>query len=549
MVPLLLPVVLPLVVAAIVIGVLFSWLLPPPAPTPQVHFTDVTASSGLAFSRLAGASATSRPPSTLGGAVVVFDYNGDGYPDLFFVNGAPWPGEAGSGGHCELFRNDGHGHFTDVTRQAGLDVKIQGMGAAAGDFDNDGHPDLFIAGVGGNRLFRNRGDGTFEDVTASAGVGGDGHTWAIGATWIDYDGDGRLDLVVANYARWPQGMSLALALRVARQGYSYGTPVGFTGAFPTVYRNLGGGHFERVPDDAGLHNIDPQTEQPVAWNLAVAPLDVNGDGRLDLLFTYAKAPAALFVNLGHGHFRLEPLPAAERQEGAAAANFLPIAPGGFFDPRSAALLAAARLPPDLREDPMLELRSRLGVAPLDIDNSGRWELFSSEGRAEPEVNRPEDRARLLAAPEVLWNRGDRWVPVAKAPLAARWARPILGRGVAVADFDGDGDPDVVIAQNDGPPILLRNDERLGLPWLRLVLVATHGPDEAGGARVEIHTPTRVLTATEAPAMGFMSQSDSALSFGLGEDAHVQRIVIFWPSGRRQVLGPVAIDRTLVIHEP
>ena len=165
--PPLLPILLPLIVSAIVMGVLFAWWLPPVVPAgtaPQARFTDITAESGLTFRRIAGATSNSQPPTTLGGAVVVFDYNGDGYPDLFFVNGAPWPGEtppAGEkgGGRCALFRNDGRGHFTDVSHEAGLDVELQGMGATAGDYDNDGHPDLFVACVGRNHLFHNRGDG------------------------------------------------------------------------------------------------------------------------------------------------------------------------------------------------------------------------------------------------------------------------------------------------------------------------------------------------------------------------------------------------------
>ncbi len=562
LVPPLLPILLPLVVAAIVIGVLFAWWLPPGVPAgaaPQARFTNITAQSGVDFRRLAGATPASRPPTTLGGAVVVFDYNGDGYPDLFFVNGAPWPGEAvpaggRGGGRCALFRNDGHGRFTDVSHEAGLDVELQGMGAAAGDYDNDGHIDLFVACVGRNHLFHNRGDGTFEDVTLAAGVGGDDNTWSTGAAWIDFDGDGKLDLVVAHYGRWPRGMGLDLAFRVAEMGPSYGTPTGFVGAFPSVYRNLGNGRFALVPGSAGLRNLDPETGMPVAKTLAVMPVDANGDGRLDLLFTYHTADSALFINQGDGSFRQWSSGFGRRNEGAAAGlatpSLLPFAQGADADERLAVLLSTGSPDAGNRGEGPLGLRGRLGLALLNYDHGGHPGLFSGNGRAEPDTGRFEDGRDFHAVPQLLWNRGRAWVP---APLpgaeGGAWARPLVARGVAVADLDGDGNDDVIIAQNSGPAVVLHNDQRSGRPWLRIALVATRTPWEAGGARVEVHTPRRVQVRTMAPAMGFMAQSESVLDFGLEEDARVRKVVIRWPSGQRQELRPDAINRTLVIHEP
>jgi hypothetical protein len=558
----LVPILVPLIVAAIVVGVLFAWWLPPVGPTgtaPLARFTDITARAGVNFQRVSGATPTSQPPTTLGGAVVVFDYNGDGYPDLFFVNGAPWPGEppaagGGSGGRCALFRNDGHGHFTDVSHAAGLDVALQGMGAAAGDYDNDGHLDLFVACVGRNHLFHNRGDGTFEDVTLAAGVGGDEHTWSTGATWLDLGGDGKLDLVVAHYARWPTGMGLDLALRVAELGPSYGTPTGFVGAFPSVYRNLGHGRFALVPGSAGLRNLDPETRMPVAKALAVVPLDANGDGRLDLLFTYQAADSALFINQGDGSFRPWSSGLDNRNEGAAAGlatpSLLPLAPGAGADERVAALLSAGALDANSRDEAELSLRSKLGFALLNYDHGGHLELFSGNGRAEPDVCRSEPGQAFRAVPQMLWNRGRAWVP-APFPGAegGAWATPLVARGVAVADLDGDGNSDVVIAQNSGPAILLHNDQRSGRPWLRIALIATRTQWEAGGARVEVHTPRRVQVRTMTPAMGYMAQSESVLDFGLEEDARVRKIVIRWPSGKRQEVRPEAINQTLVIREP
>ncbi len=281
----LLPVVLPLFVAAIGLSLVFAWLFParPALDAPVLRFTDVTTEAGVQFSHQQGGAET---PTTLAGAIVVLDYNNDGAPDLFFVNGAPWPWEETLekrlGRSSALFRNDGHGHFTDVTAAAGLNGEMQGMTAVAGDFDGDGLTDLFVTCVGQNHLFHNLGRGRFEDVTEQAGVGGEENTWSTGAAWIDVDGDGKLDLVVLHYARWPREVGLAQAFTIADVGHSYGAPTGFVSAFPSVYRNLGDGKFALLPDSAGLRDIDPETGRPVAEPLALTLLDVNNDGRLDV---------------------------------------------------------------------------------------------------------------------------------------------------------------------------------------------------------------------------------------------------------------------------
>jgi hypothetical protein len=428
------------------------------------------------------------------------------------------------------------------------------MSAAAGDYDNDGYPDLFVTGVGQNRLFHNQRDGTFADVTEGAGVGGDSQTWSTGAAWIDYDGDGQLDLVVANYAHWLGDVDLATAFSIALMGHSYGAPTGFVGVFPSMYRNLGHGRFALVPGSAGLRNIDPQTHLPVAKALAVVPLDANGDGRLDLLFTYHTADSALFLNQGDGTFRQWAIDTGQRNEGAGAslatASTLPMARSADAEAILASLESAQTVERRNRDGALLHLGGKLGVALLDYDLAGRLDLFSGNGRAEPDVNRFEPGRDFGAVPQLLWNRGQAWLP-APVPGAdgGAWTAPVVARGIAEADLDGDGDSDVIIAQNNGPVVVLRNDQRSGLPWLRLALVATRTQPEAGGARVEVHTPRRVLVRTVAPAMGYMAQSESVLTFGLGEDARVRKIVIHWPSGQRQELRPNAINRTLVIREP
>jgi hypothetical protein len=545
------------VLAAIALSVALAWLFPAPGslrPAPTVRFADVTQQWGIQFVRRAGLQES---PTTLGGAVVVLDYDRDGRPDLFFVNGAPWPWEDASAAPpsaCALYHNDGGGHFTDVTRVAGLAVVTQGMAAAAGDYDDDGYPDLFITGVGENHLFHNQGDGTFAEVTAAAGVGGDGQTWSTGATWIDYDGDGRLDLVVANYAHWVGDVDLATAFSIALMGHSYGAPTGFVGVPPSVYRNLGNGRFALVPGAAGLRAIDPLTRLPVAKALAVVPLDANGDGRLDLLFTYHTADSVLFLNQGDGTFRRWAIEATQRNEGASA-GLAAASPPPFARSADAEAILSALGPaqaPERRDrgGALAHLGAKLGAALLDYDLGGRLDFFSGNGLAEPDVNRFERGRDFAARPQLLWNRGAGWVPAPPPGGEGRvWAASVVARGVAVADLDGDGDSDVVIVQNDGPAVILRNDQNSGLPWLRIALVATHSQRDAGGARVEVQTPGRVLVRTMAPAMSYMAQSESILTFGLGDDARVQKIVVHWPSGRRQELRPNAVNQTIVIREP
>lgn len=545
----LVPVLVPLIVTAILLSLLQAWLLPPEAavPAPVIRLTDVTAEAGLRFVHQQGGA---EAPTTLGGGVTVLDFNSDDRPDLFFTNGAPWPWEESLAKQLTagpaLLRNDGEGRFTDVTAAAGLNAPMQGMAATAGDYDADGRPDLFVTGVGANRLFRNLGGGRFEDVTQRAGVAGDESTWSTGAAWIDVDADARLDLVVLHYARWPQEVGLGAAFAVAAMGRSYGAPTGFFSVPPTVWRNLGDGRFAEVPGAAGLRVLDPETGRAVPYPLALVALDANGDRRLDLLVSYHQHAPTLFLAQSTGGFVAQAFSAGPRQEGSAASLFtastltLPESTGDTE--RLRALLAFAATPDSPAGS---NLTGRFGLAFADLDADGRVEIFSSEGQLESAVNSFGEARNFARAPQVRWSGGTTWhrAPLESAP------RPRVTRGVATADFDGDGDVDVVFSQNNGPAVLLRNDQRLGAPWLRIRLTATRTEPAAGGATVEVHTPRRLFTRTVSPALGFMAQSESTLTFGLGEDARVRKIVIRWPSGQVQELKPTGLSRTLEIREP
>jgi hypothetical protein len=299
-----------------------------------------------------------------------------------------------------------------------------------------------------------------------------------------------------------------------------------------------------------LRNLDPATGLPTAKALAVIPVDANGDGKLDLLFTYHTADSALFLNQGNGTFKKWTGGNDNRIEGAAAglasASLLPFAQAADIDERIGALQSAGAMDARNRDEAPRLLRGRLGAALFDYELDGHLALFTGNSRAEPDVNKFESGRDFAAQPELFLNRNGKWL---SAPATGDWNRPMVARGIAVADIDGDGDDDIIIAQNNGPAIVLRNDLRKAVPWLRVKLIATHSQPEAGGARVEVHTPRRVLVQTMAPAMGFMAQSEPALTFGLGEDTRIRKIVVSWPSGQRQELRPEAINQTLVIREP
>lgn len=553
----LVPLLVPLAVTAIVLAFVFSRLFPfvPEAgKAPLAKFTDVTRDSGLTFMHDDGAREGQDTPTTLPGAVAFLDYDNDGRPDLFFVGGIDWPWNPPTGGSppsCALYHNDGSGHFTDVTRVAGLDVSMLGMGVAVGDYDGDGFPDIFITGIGGNRLFHNQGNGTFVDVTDKAGVRGDDHVWSTGAVWIDIYGDGRLDLVVCNYARWSRETGLRDAFAAESAGPSYTTPRGFVSAFPTVYRNLGDGRFEDVSATTGLNLLDNQTGFPRAHPLAVAAVDASGNGRLDLLFTYQSGEDVLFLNQGDGTFRQWTPPVEGRREGGSAglvgSSALSLArQGQAFDRLGVLRAAGLAMSPSANDgESYCHLQNKLGVALLDYDLDGRVDIVSGNGLAEPALDHFEHGRDFAAAPDLLWNDGQSWI---RAPLAGG-TNALVARGVAVADVMGDGNMEIVLSQNGGPPRLYRNVEETHHAWLRIDLVGTRCQRDAGGARVEVHTPRGVLVQTMEPAMGFMAQSEKTLTFGLGEDDRVRRIVVLWPDGLRQEVRPQDVNRRIVITEP
>jgi len=500
---------------------------PPAAPAPiPVTFTDVTAAAGISFVHRSGAAGRKYLPETMGSGLVFFDADGDGRQDLFLVNGHDWPESRRGPAFQAFYRNRGDGTFEDRTRAAGLEVEIYGIGAAAADYDNDGDADLFVNALGPDRLFRNRGDGTFEDVTRAAGVGDPG--FGSSATWLDYDHDGFLDLFVGNYVQWTAATDIYCTLDGASK--SYCTPESYRGATNRLFRNKGDGTFEDTTERAGL--LDPTGK-----SLGVVAFDFDDDGFTDLAVANDTQPNFLLRNRGDGTFEEIGKTAgiAYSEEGKArgamgidAADYddsgRPSLVIGNFSNEMLALYhnegrglfiddAASA---GIGQPSLLTLA--FGCFFFDYDLDGRLDLFVANGHVENDINAVQPSVTYAEPPHLFRGLPGGRFEEATAAAGADLGRPVVGRGAACADYDGDGDLDVAYTANNGPAALLRNDGGDANAWIRLRLAGTRANRDAIGARVRLVAGGRTLTRTVRAASSYASQSEMAITFGLGPRA-------------------------------
>ncbi len=544
---------------------------PPPLP-----FTDVTAASGVAFVHHNGAYGEKLLPETMGGGVAVLDYDRDGDPDLLFVGATDWPGHERPGPPAPslaLWANDGAGRFHDATAAAGLGLTFYGQGVAVGDYDGDGWPDLYVTAVGPNHLLHNAG-GRFEEATAGAGVAGAPEDWSTCAAFFDADGDGDLDLFVCNYLDW----SPEIDRRLDRHGNGavpllYGRPQRYRGADPLLFRNDGRGVFTDVSAASGVRVHDPGSDEPVAKALGLVPVDVDRDGRLDLLVADDTRRNLFFHNLGPagGTPRFEE--AGELfglaydgdggTTGGMGADAGELGPGdglalavGNFEGEPTSLHRAGDDPgflPDLSLAAGLAAATRgrltFGLLLFDADLDGRLDLFQANGHVETDVAAVEPGQSYLQPAQLFWNTGARPL-FAEVPAAdlGDLAHPRAGRGAAFLDLDGDGDLDLVLTQVGGPARLLRND----LPpdgerrFLRVVLRGGPPDPDALGARVEAAAGGVRQARRIMPTRSYLSQVEPAASFGLGAAERVESLRVTWPDGTLQELRGLPADRTYVI---
>ena len=530
-----------------------SVLAQPIQRVPPIRFRNVAAKVGIDFVLENNATPEKHLIETMPGGVAAFDYDGDGRIDIFFTNGAAIPSLEKNHPKFRnrLYRNLGEMRFKDVTAEAGLSGFGYSMGAAAGDFDNDGHVDLFVAGVNANRLYRNLGNGKFEDATKRAGIRDD--LWSITGGWFDFDGDGRLDLFVVNYLKWSPGNPPYCGdPKVAR---AYCHPKLFEGLPNTLYRNRGDGTFEDVSSAAAI-------AQHTGKGMSVAFADYDQDGRPDVFVTNDKVPNFLFHNLGQGKFEevaLEAgvaLPDHGKEISAMGADFRDFDNDGLPDVAVAAL-AGETFPLFRNEGKGLfrdaTYRSRMaqlsdrrsGWSPLliDLDNDGWKDLFFSGAHVNDTVESFEaTQYRLPNA--VFANAGDGTFRDSSANAGAEFQTPGAHRGAAFADFNNDGRIDVVVSLIGARAELWENDSPAINTWIDLKLTGTRGNRDGIGARVQIANQRNHMTASA----GYASSSLSPVHFGTGNATEVD-IEIIWPGGVRQTIRNARTNQVLAVREP
>ncbi|WP_435022207.1 CRTAC1 family protein [Tundrisphaera sp. TA3] len=547
-----------------------------PKDVPDVRFVEITGEAGITFRHSNAAAGKKLLPETMGSGVAFLDYDNDGDPDLFLVNSMPWADAKTEGPPPTqaLYRNDGKGHFEDVTKAAGLDRTLFGMGVAVGDYDNDGDPDLYLTALGGNVLFRNEGNGRFEDVTAATRTGA-GEGWSTSAAFFDMENDGDLDLFVCRYVEWSEqaDASVSTQLLGTGNGSAYDPPSAYGGAHCILFRN-DGGTFADVSAEAGIQVFSPDRKVPTAKSLGVAPYDVDGDGLVDLAVANDTVTNFLFHNLGGGKFEeigvvtgiaLDEYGSTRAAMGIDWADFkndgsLGLAIGNYANEMTA--LYVSEEPSRLLFSDLAKMNGlgaptqpplKFGLFFFDYDLDGRLDLLSTNGHLESDIAKVQASETYAQAAQLFWNTGkagrSRFVLADATKAGPDLFKPIVGRGSAYADIDGDGDLDVAMTENGGPAHLFRNDGGSKNHWLRLALVGTGKSNrDATGAKVEVRSGETVARRQLFAAKGYLSSVEPVLTFGLGELERADSVRITWPSGRVSELKDLGADRVHRIEE-
>ncbi len=531
----------------------------PVRPSGPIRFTDVTAQAGIRFRHNNGAFGQKYLPETMGSGVCVLDYDNDGWQDILLVNSMDWPGHHTHTSYPALYHNEHNGTFKDVTKEAGLAVEMYGMGCAVGDYDNDGRDDIYITALDGNHLFHNEGNGKFVDVTRQAGVRDPG--FATGAVWFDYDNDGKLDLFVSHYVTWSIATDQTCALDGKHK--SYCTPELYKGQSGTLFHNLGNGRFEDVTRKAGLYD-------PTSKSLGVALIDFDGDGWLDLLVANDTQPNKLYRNNHNGTFTESAVTSgiaysdagkARAGMGVDSADYdltgrQGLIIGNFANESLAlyhndgqGLFSDRSVASDIASPSATSLTFSTFFFDYDLD--GLPDIFAANGHVADDISVIQPSIHYAEPLLLFRNRGNGKFEDMSRQVGPALEQPIVARGAAFADFDNDGDLDVIVSTNNGPAKLLRNDNGNQNDMLRVRAIGTRSNRDAIGAKVTVTTASgRRLLQMVHDGSSYLSQSELPLTFGLGRPGTnaTASLQIVWPSGKKESFSGIKPNQALTLEE-
>ena len=519
---------------------------PVPQFSPGFRLFDVTAAAGIHFRHNSGAFGGKLLPETLGAGCAFLDYDSDGWQDILLINGMDWPGHKRQRSTLRLYRNNRNGTFSDVTKTAGLDVEMYGMGVAVGDYNNDGHPDILVTCVGQNRLFKNTGKGSFVDVTKASGLW-NRQAFSTSAIWFDFDRDGRLDLFVCNYVKWSPEHDVFCSPDGKRK--SYCTPEAYRGETCWLFHNRGDGTFEDVTANSGIFDSSSKS-------LGVAMLDYEPDGWPELLVANDTQPNKLYRNQRNGTFKDVAVDvgiafSAEGKDragmGVDVADFDNSGISGVaitnFDNEMIGLYRfAAGNYQDVATQSGVGLPSKttlgFGCVFLDADLNGALDLAVVNGHIDDTVRNVRG-VGYAQPPQLFLNDGKGTFRDVASEIGGEFAAPKVGRGLAYGDFDRDGDLDLLMTTNDGPAYLFRNDQSGGNKSIRIRLIGTRSNRDAIGAVVKVDYSGATQSRLVRGGSSYLSQSELPVTFGVGKRDKIDRLLVQWPSGRTEDFKDVA----------